>query len=281
MGAIIVDSSGFEPPDYSTTFPPAGPGAGSGQLEGQVPNTFNGTWLRTKGMGSSSAVVQGAVVDDGVQAVRVDRAANSDQRWAVPVSGYPSIGQNYICIHWSMNVAETMGGPNFGPYFAVEAYDDDANQGGDPLLFGSFGVDATTGELLYQAAGTGFLTTIPDPMSVTGTKLVPFDTWHDYTIQLDFLTHTYQFAFDGQILGSAAFVDDGLTPGGLNEFTDADIAAVAGAGNPGSLALTGTAYYDNFVVEESVLPCIPEPTALILAALAVAGEQVRRRTTRR
>lgn len=257
---VIVDSQGFETPLFTTTF------SGTGQLEGQTPATFNGTWLRTKGAGMSTAVVQSAVKASGNQAVKVDRVADSEDRWGVPVSGYPA--GDFICISWDMRVEQTTGAANtFGPFFGMEAYDDDAASIG---LLGSLGVDATTGDVLYQAAGTGFLTE-------TGTT-VSFGTWHNYMVDLDYITKTYTFAVDGVVLGTQGFVDEINVVGGLNEFTDANISALAAAGDPASQALLGTAYFDNFKVVEG--QCIPEPTTCLLGMLGVASVASLRRTRR-
>lgn len=142
---VVVDSHGFEAPSFTTTF------NGTGQLEGQTPLTINGTWLRTTGVGSSAATVQTAVVASGNQAVRVDRAANSADRWGVPLSGYPAPG-SLMTVYWDMRVEQTSGPANtFGPILGMEAYDDDASSIG---LLGSLFVDATTGDVLYQAADT-------------------------------------------------------------------------------------------------------------------------------
>ncbi|RIK73818.1 MAG: hypothetical protein DCC67_17405 [Planctomycetota bacterium] len=254
---VIVDSHGFEVPWFTTTF------NGTGQLEGQTPATFNGTWLRTKGPGASTATVQTTVVNAGVQAVEVNRAAGSDDRWGVPVSGYPS-GDN-VCIEWDMRVEQTIGAAGtFGPFFGVEAYDDDAATIG---LLASLGVDASTGDVLYQAPDTGFFTE-------TGT-VVNFGQWNNFMIDLDFATKTASYYFNSTLLGAFGFVDENNIPGGLNEFTDANISALAAAGDPASLALTGKAFYDNFLVSDGV--CIPEPTAALSAAVALAALFVRRR----
>jgi hypothetical protein len=259
--SIIVDSHGFEQPFFTTTF------LGSGQLEGQTPATFNGTWLRTKGPGTGTANVENSVVGAGAQAVEVHRNANSDDRWGVPVSGYPSIGQSYICIDWSMRVEQTTGQANtFGPFFCVEAYDDDAASIG---LLGSLGVDASNGEVLYQVQDTGFLT--------AAGPTVAFGVWNDYRIELNYNAHTYRFFLNGALLGQTGFVDQNNVVGGLNEFTDADIAAIAAAGDALSQALGGTAYFDNFIVTESNMPCIPEPAAGVLAAIGLSCVAMKRR----
>jgi hypothetical protein len=258
---MIVDASGFESPKFDITFGPGGPGTGSGQLEGQTPSTFQGTWLRTKGIGLSTADVQTAVKLTGNQALEVTRVANSDDRWAVPVGGYPSLAEpRFICIAWDMRVEQTIGPANtFGPFFGVEAYDDDAAVLG---LLGTLGVDASNGEVLIQQAGTGFLAA-PGPT-------VTFGAWNNFMIELDFLNHTYEYFLNNVSLGVEGFVDQGNVPGGLNEFTDADIATFAAAGDPASQALAGTAYFDNFKVMEG--PCvIPEPTSCVMVGLAGMG----------
>jgi len=261
--ATIVDSQGFEPPAFSTTF------LGTGQLEGQTPFAFNGTWLRTKGPGLGTATVQSGSVDTGTQAVRVNKFANSDDRWGVPVSGYPA--NRYVCIEWSMRVEQTTGQANtFGPFFGMEAYDDDSASIG---LLGSLGVDATTGEVLYQQQNTGFLTP-------TGST-VAFGSWHDYDVELDYALHRYRFWLDGTLLGTQGFVDQNNVIGGLNEFTDANISALAAAGDPASQALVGAADFDNFRVQDSNLPCdfvVPEPSTVALAVIGLFGWKTRRRS---
>jgi hypothetical protein len=268
---MIVDTSGFESPKFDITFGPGGPGTGTGQLEGQTPSTFQGTWLRTKGAGLSTANVQTAVKLTGNQALEVTRIGGSDDRWAVPVDGYPSIAEpRYICISWDMRVEQTVGPlGTFGPFFGVEAYDDDAAALG---LIGTLGVDASNGEVLIQQAGTGFLAA-PGPT-------VSFGTWYNYMIELDFASKTYEYFLNNVSLGVEGFVDQANIPGGLNEFTDADIATFAAAGDPVSLALGGTAYFDNFKVMEG--PCvIPEPATCVLGSLAIMGLVSTARSRRR
>lgn len=275
----IVNANGFEPgtpPNgFSTTF------LTTGQLEGQFnpPGSGQlvspGQWLRTKNPGTSTATVENTVFapGGGTQAVQVNRAANSFDRWAVPVDalGYPDYpnptppepAQPCICITWDMRVQGPAGinnGNQFGPYFGVESYDD----AGNPVaLLGSLGVDATTGDVLYQAAGSGDLTE-------TGVT-VAFGQWNRFQIKLDYSTHKYTTYVNGALVGAiTTFVDDAANPGQLNEFSDADIAALAAAGDSVSMGLTGTAYYDNFTVREGVC-AVPEPASIGLAFVGLCG----------
>ena len=216
------------------------------ELEGQInppgegQTIAPGQWLRDPSSGGSSAIVQTAVVASGAQAVRVDRAANNDVRWGVPVDGSPT--GDFISIVWDMRVDQTSGpSGTFGPYFAVVAFDDTASGIGQ---LSSLGVDASIGQVLFQAENTGFLTETGD--------VVGFGTWHRYQLRLDYSTKTYSYFLDGAQLGTEGFVDESNVAGGLNGFSDADITAVAAAGDAASMALTGTAYFDNFLVVEGV-----------------------------
>jgi hypothetical protein len=149
-------------------------------------------------------------------------------------------------------------GNQFGPYFGVEAYDD----AGNPVaLLGSLGVDATTGDVLYQAAGSGDLTE-------TGAT-VAFGQWNRFQIKLDYSTHQYTTYLNGAQVGViTTYVDNAAYPGQLNEFTDGDIAALAAAGDSVSMAMTGTAYYDNFTIREGVCS-VPEPASIGLAIMSL------------
>src|SRR5687768_8253159 len=231
----IVNAAGFEPP-FSTVF------GGTGQLEGQVNPAGEGQvlppgqWQRTPG-GTSTAVVQSAVFapGDGTQAVRVNRAANNDVRWAVQVDhlGYPDYPspfppepvQPIISISWDMRVEQTVGQVNtFGPFFGVEAYDDSGVIG----LLASLGVDATTGDVLFQAAGSGVLT--------ESGSVVAFGAWNTFRIQLDYSTDQYTVFLNNAALATIGFVDPGL-----DQFSDADLSALSAAGDAASQALTCTA----------------------------------------
>ena len=216
-------------------------------------------WLRTVG-GTTSAVVQNTVTAYGTQAVQVDRHPNSDARWAVPLFGWPS--QPIVVIDWFMRVTETPGpAGSFGPFFGSEAYDTDG-VGSGVGLFGSLGVDATTGDVLYQD-DQGFLTE-------TGAT-APFDQWNSYRMILNFTFDTYSVFLNGSQLATSDFVDGA---NGLDQLTDADISTFAAAGDSVSQGLPGQAFFDAFSVVQypnlaAVPPqvLIPEPSAVLLASL--------------
>ncbi len=219
----IVDTNGFES------------GFTVGQtLQGQ------GGWV-TSGQGGSTAKIQNGTVESGSKAVRVDRGPGSDDRWAMPVGGLGFPNNRYILVDWDMNVTGTSAMSGFGPFFGVDTYDDTVS----PKVLGSLGVDATTGDVLYQAGGSGVLVE-------TGAS-VGFGQWHHFRIQLDFFLDEYQVFLDG----SPLLLDTNLDPdpesfvdGPSDTFTDADIATFAAAFDAGSQNQTGTAYFDNFLVRD-------------------------------
>ncbi len=229
----IVDSKGFEDPPYDLAV-----------LEGQ--NDWQLSHYGWPGdTGPGTATVQNTVKQAGTQAVQVDRAAYSDDRWAVLPGGSLPSGQ-YIVIEWDMNVTETPG-DKWGPFFGSEAYDSN----GAPKLLGSLGVDASTGDILYQQEVTGYLVD-------TGTDAT-FGTWGHYKIVLDYVADEYTVYYNGTSLATEGFVD-----GAIAGFTDADISAFAAAADALSRAALGTAYFDNFVVT-------PEPSSLVLMMLGGAA----------
>jgi hypothetical protein len=270
----IVNAGGFELP-FTTVF------GGTGQLEGQINPAGEGQvlapgqWQRTPG-GTSTAVVQSAVFapGGGTQAVQVNRAANNDVRWAVQVDhlGYPDYpdpfppepAQPCLCINWDMRVEQTQGAAGtFGPFFGVEAYDDASGI----ALLGSLGVDATTGDVLAQDPAQG------GDLVETG-SVVSFGQWNHFQIKLDYSTDQYTVYRNFASLGTFGFVDGAA----LDQFSDADISALA-AGPGASGALTGTAYYDNFLVREGACP-IPEPTTFALIGFGLVGASLIRRNRR-
>lgn len=189
-------------------------------------------WL-TAGHGGGTATVTDDLVESGSKAVRVDRGANSDDRWAVSFSGANLPVNRYVAIDWDMYVEGTGAAAGvFGPFLGVDAYDDTNG----PNVLGSLGVDATTGEILYQEQGSGIL---------LATSAVGFDVWNHFQIRLDFLLDQYTISVNGAELATEGFVDTTT-----DTFTDADIAAFAAAFNQASQSQTATAHFDNFAIIE-------------------------------
>jgi hypothetical protein len=175
--------------------------------------------------------------------------------------GHPT-SQGQITINWAMNFSQSnTASQPYGPYFDVAAYDADITNPatGGPAEFGSFGIDATTDEVLYQQAGTGYLVTTGT--GAADTYVTP-GTWNQFSMKLNFGTQQYSVYLNGNLLATQTFVDNSL---GLTTFTEADIAAQAAAGDGNSQAATGTAYFDNFAV------VVPEPTTLTLGLAGLAS----------
>lgn len=257
----LVDGEGFESPEYAQAL-----------LEGQFASTFEGNgsaaWVQSPLGGTGVATVQDSVVASGSQAVQVDRAANSDDRWAVPIAGAPSANMPIVCIEWDMLVEASPTTQDFGPFFGIEAYDDDATT---LLRVGSWGVDATTGDVLYTLRDDG----IQAGFLVESGASVTLGDWNSYRMVLDYTSDTaYMFLNDVMIL------DTPFEQDGADQFTDADIAAIAASGDVDSLAATGTAYIDNYVVfETDDFSKIPEPAAAVLVVFAgFSGFASRRRS---
>lgn len=193
-------------------------------------------WLSVGSGGT--AVVQSSVVQSGSQAVRVDRAAggfNFDNRWTVPL-GTTLPSHRLMIVDWDMLLPGTGLTDTLGPFFGVEAYDDQGVFG----LLGSFGVDATTSDVLYQIQDSGVLT------ETGGTAT--FGVWHHFRMVFDFTLNQYSGYFNGIKLMTTGFVDRGPSHTNLNQFTDADISALAA----GTASPAGSAYYDNFRVLDGI-----------------------------
>ena len=242
----IYDSGGFEAPRFVP-----------GLLPGQ--DVINGPWQKASALTSTStATVQTTVKNGGSQAVQINRGSvDGDARWAV-LENITDVSQP-ISVQWTMNVQQTtVPVGSFGPFFGVEMYDGQS-------LIGSLGVDAVTGEVLFQETGTGFINVVPG-------FTVSLNSWHDYKITADFAAEQYSIFVDGVLKLTEGFVDSGI-----NGFTDAPLSTLGTAGDPGSQAATGTAYVDGFSVSQ-----VPEPATLAWVGLAVVGisSRVNRRSAR-
>jgi hypothetical protein len=216
MASDLLNTGGFE-------------GYGLGPLQGQS------SW-NTIGSGGGTATVASSDGVGGSRGVRVDRGARSDDWWAVSHSGQGLPTARYVLVDWDMKVNSTGAGDTvFGPFVGVDAYDDSFY----PQLLGALGVDATTRDVLYQAADSGDL---------TETGLMVDEGWHHFQIRLDFLRAQYSIAVDNaSVAGQPIAFVDGLS----SSFSDADIAAFAAGNDRASQRQTATAYLDNFLVREA------------------------------
>jgi hypothetical protein len=242
--ATVFDSGGFEAPRYIT-----------GELSGQ---DTQGPWLKDAGTGI--AVVQTAVKQSGAQAVQFTRpaAATGDTRYGVLKPLTPTGSLQILRVNWDMNVTQAnVANVPFGPFLGVEGYDAFND---DPKLIGSLGVDATTGDILYQDED-GFF-------AETGV-LAPFGQWNHYTLEMNYTNHQYTVYFNGAPLATSQFVDNEL---GITAFTDAPLAALAATFESISTA-TGTAYFDNYGIE-----IVPEPSTMAIIGFASLGLLRRRRS---
>ena len=245
---VVYDSGGFEPPRF----------VAGGELQGQdAPPAGQGPWV--KDSGTSTAVVQNTNPSGGVQSVQVTRVASptGDTRWAVEKTITPTASQNLIDIDVDMRVNQAAFGGNFGPAFGIEAYDA-ATTPNALKLIGSLTVDATTGDVLYQTAGDGFL-------QDTGT-VVSRGTYHHYKLRLDFNSKTYQAFVDNVLVRTEPFVDSTAAT-----FTDAPISTFAVTAQSEATA-TGSAFFDNYTLQQ-----IPEPAGVAMLGVGLAGLMSRRR----
>ncbi len=232
MASGVALETGFEAPGYTTT----GGTLGGGVLQGQSGWLWDGGGLDPNL--HSTAVVQNSIAKTGSQAVLITRRPNSDRHWAMPKTGLPT--QRFIAIDWDMRVAQAPTSTGLGPFFGVDSND---RTSGQTRVLGSLGVDATTGEVLYQQAENGFFVNTP--------ATVLFNEWNHFRLVLDFASDSYFGLVNGEQVLSSHFVDDTATQE-LNTFSDADLWTVAAAGDPVSLALTSTAVFDNFMIRDGL-----------------------------
>jgi hypothetical protein len=228
--ATLYDSAGFEPPRFTT-----------GNLGGQ--DAPQGTWVKSGN--AAAAVVQTAVVANGLQAVRLDRTNGLDARFA-PTLAAPSV-TDPITISWVMRVEASAGAQPFGPFFGVEAYHDAGN--GVLRLIGTGGMDAKTGEVLFQHAGTGFL----DATDVT----VSFGQFHTFRLVLDYAQQEYSLYVDEALIRTEGFVD-GTAAAPITGFSIASLSTFAASGDSASQAASGTAYFDDYKATSGSVVAAPQ-----------------------
>lgn len=234
--AVVLTTNGFE---YTAN--PNRQFVGGNNLAGQQGWKGDDPLIDTDP--SSTAVIVDTEAADGTQSLEVNRLPNSDRRWALPVSGLPT--GRHIVISWDQKTSLTGDNSVYGPLLGVEAYDGT----GVLALIGSVFVDGSTGDVIYQAANTGFVTD-------SGLDVVD-NQWTKFEMTLDFDLEKYTVKMqrpadaDPVLVVTEDFVDKNLGTG-IDAFTDADIAAIAGHPDPASQAATGQAWFDNFVVRNSL-----------------------------
>jgi hypothetical protein len=159
-----------------------------------------------------------------------------------------------------MRGPQAVGPQTFGPFIGVEAYDAFDNVPPTIRRAGAAGIDALTGEILYLDRDDG--------LQPVGT--VAFDVWHHFQIHLDYDTDTYDVTVNNvEVVSNEPFEDDGI-----DDFTDAPLAALAAFGDAASLAASGTGYFDNYLIQ-----IVPEPGSLTV--LGAGGLLLARRSRSR
>ena len=247
VNTTLYDSASFEPPRFTT-----------GALGGQ--DAAQGTWVKSGN--PSAAVVETTVVAHGAQAVRLNRVNGLDARFASVHNVTP--GTDTITINWSMRVDAATESQPFGPFFGVEAYHDLGN--GVLRLIGTGGVDAKTGEILFQDAGSGLIDT-------TGITL-GLGQFHSFKLVLDYATQQYSYFADDFLLRTEGFID--ATPANpITGFSLASLSTFAAAGDALSLAAAGTAYFDDYSISSRTVVSPPQVSTFTVDDGTAQRSQVR------
>ena len=219
--ATVYDSGGFESPIFLL----------ERNLDGQdpAPPVGSGPWLQDNG--SSTAIVTAVNAIDGTKSVKITRnaGATGNTRWGVVKPTTPIAPNNVVDIRFDMQVVQKTN--EYGPLFGIEAY---GTVLGAPKLIGSLLHDASTGELVYQKAGSG---------TFGGTGFFPDLKRHQhYRLSLNFTAKTYSLYVNDQLVRTEGFVTPTVT-----NFSDAPLVTLAA----GSAAETGIAYIDNYRIEST------------------------------
>jgi len=256
---IIYDSQGFELPVFST-----GP-----LYNGTVnPPVSQDNWVSVPSDGGSATVEK--TIYEGQQGVQLTRTTKDQHFFPLHGAVTPATTgtvNNQVTVRWDMYVPTQTTNTNYGPFFGIEAYD--ASSSPVPRVIGGFGVDGTTGEVLFEdpsASPRGALNTLANDMAVS------FNAWHSYEMVLDFATRKVLGYIDGTLVNTAnGFVDDPGVP--ISQFSDADLVALAAQLEPPTQI--GSAYFDNYSVS---INAVPEPAALSLIGLTGGLLLARRRS---
>jgi hypothetical protein len=252
----LYDSGGF---DLDTRFSPTFVNGAEPNVEGNLRGQDGGAWFYRGTNTSTSTVAFAQVITTAEgpnlspqQSVQVTRTSG-DGEWA-PILNYNATGMT-VKVTWAMDLAAfSTPSTNFGPFFGIDSYT------GPLTRLGGAGIDATTGEFLFEDP------TVNGGFNINGPDTVVGLGWHNWEIDYNFATQTYSASVDGTTeVSSVAF----LTPS-ATVFNDADIATLQAVSVDANNA--GTAYFDNYAVS-----AVPEPTSFGVALLGGLGCLLRRR----
>ena len=186
----------------------------------------------------SPATVAAVAANTGAQGVELVRGSGvdlqADANYFVNLS--EQTFTDVVKVTWEMNVQSTGASPPpFGPFFGMDNF---TSNGGTKRV-GYAGLDATTGEVLYSAAGTGLLSV--DDSTVT------LDAWHTWVMTMDFNALTYDVAVNAvTVLDDIGFADVTVD---IANFSAAALTTFPGSNDTASNDQGGNAYYDNYLVQ--------------------------------
>lgn len=252
----LYDSGGF---DLDTRFSPTFVNGSEPSVQGNLRGQDGGAWYYRGANTSTSTQASAQVITTAEgpnlspqQSVQVTRSGG-DGEWA-PMLNYTATGMT-VKVTWAMDLASFASASLLGPFMGIDGYS------GSVTRLGGAGIDASTGEFLFEdpAFGGGFNINAADTVIGLG--------WHQWEIDYNFSTQTYSASVDGTTeVSGVSFLIPAATV-----FSDADIATLQNV-PPADLSNTGTAYFDNYAVS-----AVPEPTSLGAALLGVIGCLHRRR----
>lgn len=263
FGQVIYDSGGFDASRFSTTFTnPTDPGV-TGDLSGQDAGVNQ--WSYVGPTPASTATGTAQVVTNtqftfnpSTQSVHVITGTANDL-WG-PSFNYDATGKS-VAITWEMS-NDLM--QNNGVVLGQEAYI-------GINVFGNVLSDGTLSSALLAGAGVNFQNTqlfyFDGSSTPTGVLTLPNRVgvgWHQYELDLNYTSQTYQLLIDNNLSVTAPFL---VT---TNSLTGVDIATWV----PQSPVAEGwgAAYIDNLVVA-----AVPEPSAVILGLLGLLALNARQR----
>jgi MYXO-CTERM domain-containing protein len=244
--ATLYDNGGFEAPRFLI----------NNSLETQdAPPTGQGPWVKSGG--TSTALVQTNGTSSGLpnaQAVLVQQTASTtDSSWYVSKPFTPAAGLNGVSVTFDMNV-NISNNLNSGPSFGVEMFD---ASGATPRKIAGLLLNSATGELQYEAVGTGSLTPVGGPTYAR-------NVYRQYTLTADFSAKTYTLAVNGTVVQSAGFVDALASTFSYAPIVTRNADALGGA----------QSYFDSYTISSVA---VPEPAMLGMLSLG-AIPLIRRRT---